>query len=523
MNKTVILFLVLVLGGSLLMIGYRIAKPYMDSREQIDTSDSSLVKSHVRIGIDNWVGYVPLCGKELRRRMIQSGVRVQCEDDQADYPARMKKLREGELDLAVATVDSFLLNGAREDFPGTIIAVLDESSGGDAIVARKERFSKLEDLKNGGKEQAVPVAFTPASPSEFLLKAMASYFDIKQFRTPKGGWRREVPGSQDARKQLEQGKVDVAVLWEPDVSAALSDPRFVKLMGTENTKRLIVDILLVRREFAKSSPDIIRDFLLNYFKVLKLYRDQPEDLIEEIASTSKLGKSQASSLLNGVRWVNLTENARDWFGVQAGQAGRGKEGLVATLESTLEILTEHGDFDKNPFPDGDPYRLQFRSFVEDLLKDQAQFGTQGPGSDGAAPTTGRFPELSPAQWSALTEIGTLKVRPLSFRSATAQLGESSSEELSKISESLRHFPNFRILVKGHTGLRGDLEANIKLSQDRANEVRGRLIRDFGVDANRIRSQGFGASQPLTQQPDESERAYEYRLPRVEITLVAEAL
>ena len=115
------------------------------------------------------------------------------------------------------------------------------------------------------------------------------------------------------------------------------------------------------------------------------------------------------------------------------------------------------------------------------------------------------------------------MRPLSFRSATAQLGDSSSDELSKISESLRHFPNFRILVKGHTGIRGDIEANIKLSQERANEVRGRLIRDFGVEAHRIRAQGFGASQPLTQQTDESDRAYEYRLPRVEITLVAEAL
>jgi outer membrane protein OmpA-like peptidoglycan-associated protein len=522
MKKSVLLFIILVLGGSLLMIGYRIAKPYLESRDQIDTSDSSLAKSHVRIGIDNWVGYVPLCGKELRRRMMQAGVRIQCEDDQADYPARMKKLRDGELDLAVATVDSFLLNGAPQDFPGTIIAVLDESSGGDAIIARKERFAKLEDLKLGGKDQAVPVAFTPASPSEFLLKAMASYFDIKQFRNRKGGWRKEVPGSQDARKQLEQGKVDVAVLWEPDVSAALSDPRFVKLMGTENTKRLIVDILLVRREFAKSSPDIIRDLLLNYFKVLKFYRDQPDDLIEEIATASKLDKSQSAALLKGVRWINLTENARDWFGVQAGQAGRGKESLVATLESTLEILTEHGDFEKNPFPDGDPYRLQFRTFVEELLKDQSQFGTQGPGADGAVSTPG-FSELTPVQWSSLTEIGTLKVRPLSFRSATAQLGDSSSDELSKISESLRHFPNFRILVKGHTGIRGDIEANIKLSQERANEVRSRLIRDFGVEAHRIRAQGFGASQPLTQQPDESDRAYEYRLPRVEITLVAEAL
>jgi hypothetical protein len=35
--------------------------------------------------------------------------------------------------------------------------------------------------------------------------------------------------------------------------------------------------------------------------------------------------------------------------------------------------------------------------------------------------------------------------------------------------------------------------------------------------------GYGASKPLPRQPDESERAYDYRLPRVELALVSEVL
>jgi outer membrane protein OmpA-like peptidoglycan-associated protein len=52
-------------------------------------------------------------------------------------------------------------------------------------------------------------------------------------------------------------------------------------------------------------------------------------------------------------------------------------------------------------------------------------------------------------------------------------------------------------------------------------VAGHLLNTFNIDANRIRAVGFGASQPLPRLPDESDRAYGYRLPRVEVALVAE--
>jgi len=42
-------------------------------------------------------------------------------------------------------------------------------------------------------------------------------------------------------------------------------------------------------------------------------------------------------------------------------------------------------------------------------------------------------------------------------------------------------------------------------------------------ANRLRVVGLGSKLPLPQLPGESERAYSYRLPRVELSLVAEAI
>ena len=45
---------------------------------------------------------------------------------------------------------------------------------------------------------------------------------------------------------------------------------------------------------------------------------------------------------------------------------------------------------------------------------------------------------------------------------------------------------------------------------------------YNVDPNRIKVVGMGSSQPLPPLPNESDRAYQYRLPRVEVSLLADA-
>jgi hypothetical protein len=163
---------------------YKFGWPYV--QEQIDrqTSDARDIKAKLVVGVDNWIGYFPLCSGELRKRMRAKGYSLQCEDDKADYPTRMQRLKSGELQFAVATVDSYLLNGPDKGFPGTIVAVIDESKGGDAIVAWKDKIATIEDLK---RKSAVRIAFTPASPSEHLIRATSVHFDVTGLRGRRTG------------------------------------------------------------------------------------------------------------------------------------------------------------------------------------------------------------------------------------------------------------------------------------------------------------------------------------------------
>jgi len=362
--------------------------------------------------------------------------------------------------------------------------------------------------------QGVKVAFTPNSPSEHLLRSMAVHFDVPALRG-KGPWRVEADGSSEALKKLLARQSDVAVVWEPDVTRALANNSIVKLLGTEDTRRLIVDILLVGRGYSTQHPDAVNVLLTTYFLVAKEYRENPLRLEKEVAAETKLPPESVKRLLEGCAWASLSDNAQTWLG-----ATTGTDALVDTIQSTARILVDAGDFKSHPLPDQDPYRIISRQFISKLYVG----AVTGGGTQSGPPSLERkFAALSDAGWQALKEVGTLKALPVGFQSGTAELSHEGKLELDRAMDTLSHYPNFRVVIKGHTGLRGDPEENQLLSQERAESVARYLGVTYNVDSNRLRVVGLGSTLPLPQLPGESERAYGYRLPRVELSLVAEAI
>jgi len=509
--------------GIVALLAYKFLLPYFEQNEQAQSSDSGAIKATISIGVDNWIGYYPLCSRELQTRMRRSGYLLQCKDDQADYPGRMKKMKSGELDFAVATVDAFLLAGSQYRFPGTIISVIDESRGGDAIVAWKDKVGSLDDLKN---VSGYKVAFTPQSPSEHLLKSVGVHFDIPGILEKGGRWRLEADGSEDALKKLKAKEAYVAVLWEPDVTRALANNKIHKLIGTEDTKRLIVDILLVNRQFSQEHPEIIKVLLRNYFRVLKYYRDNPARLAQDAARELKLPEKKISAMVKGVAWASMMENSTQWFGIAQNLPGN-EEGLINTIESTMDILLENKDFDDNPISSQNYYVLTNRAFIESLYEEMSNgtgFGGQNRmSSQSDAGVNRKFPALTAEQWKRLREVGTLKIRPIVFQSGSGELTFEGKAELDRAIENLQHYPNYRVVVKGHTGVRGDKTANLVLSRTRAEAVVRYLKVSHNIDQTRLRFVGYGGSKPLPRQAGESDRSFNYRLPRVELYLVAEDL
>jgi OOP family OmpA-OmpF porin len=79
-----------------------------------------------------------------------------------------------------------------------------------------------------------------------------------------------------------------------------------------------------------------------------------------------------------------------------------------------------------------------------------------------------------------------------FDSAT--LKPSSYSVLNMLSETLLNFPEYRIVIIGHTDSKGTEEHNEQLSRNRANSVLQYMI-SRGVSADRMTSIGYGENRP----------------------------
>ena len=77
--------------------------------------------------------------------------------------------------------------------------------------------------------------------------------------------------------------------------------------------------------------------------------------------------------------------------------------------------------------------------------------------------------------------------------------------------------HLHVTILGHTGQSGEASANLELSEARA-ELAQNMALDLGISGDRITARGVGGASPLGKTEGESDRAYQSRLARVEVSL-----
>ena len=519
MNKAVLFGGVAVL--ILTVVGMKAFK-MVDDASITASTDSANVDHTINIGVDNWAGYFILCSPETRKRALDKRVLIRCIDDKANFAVRMENLRTGKLQMAAITVDSYVKNGKKVDYPGSIIFVIDESQGGDAIIVNRSIANNIDDLKN---KKGLKIAYTPDSPSQMLVTALIQHFGVPINRIENFT---VVPanGSSDALKKLLSGEVHVAVLWEPDVSKALANANYVKLLGTEDTKNLIVDVLVGNHHFVNGNPEVIQILQTAYFTALEYYKTHTDEFAEALMAYSGVQRNQVDKLKDGINWIDLAHNGTDWLGVQHSK-GKGRRQLYDTIVNTTRILMASGDLKSNPLPGQDPFRIINSTPFTQIFK-AGMAGTLGmpfalPAVIADVSLSRKFKKLSPGRWARLSTIGSLRLVPITFRRGTSELYPLKQDSFTKLVESLQMYPHYRIRIIGHTG-RGDKIANANLSKKRSRIVAKYLMDNYGIDKNRISDIGVGNNQPprrlkMKDGTLEKARAWRARWPRVELVLV----
>lgn len=114
--------------------------------------------------------------------------------------------------------------------------------------------------------------------------------------------------------------------------------------------------------------------------------------------------------------------------------------------------------------------------------------------------------------------GTISLNPIYFKRSTPVILQESYAELDYLVEIMRQFTEITITVEGHTDSNGTPETLLKLSEERAAEVRKYLIRNK-IHPNRIAVIGYGATKPLSNGGNDEEtqrlnRRVEFRITKL---------
>ncbi|WP_165824148.1 OmpA family protein [Pseudochryseolinea flava] len=97
-----------------------------------------------------------------------------------------------------------------------------------------------------------------------------------------------------------------------------------------------------------------------------------------------------------------------------------------------------------------------------------------------------------------------------FVQSKAILLESSYSELDKLVEILLKNENLKVELSGHTDNQGNVNLNIKLSEERVETVKKYFVAK-GIASKRISGKGYGPSKPINDNKNELERKLNRRV------------
>lgn len=110
-----------------------------------------------------------------------------------------------------------------------------------------------------------------------------------------------------------------------------------------------------------------------------------------------------------------------------------------------------------------------------------------------------------------TKATSIRNKKLQFTSLVFENGKSNilpemHKDLKDVINFLIDNPDFDLSIAGHTDLKGDQKANLKLSQDRADAIKEYIITEGFIASERISAIGYGSTKPIKAQEITAEDA-----------------
>lgn len=252
-------------------------------------STAAQADEKIRILCPTWSGYAPVfVAQELGYfKKLGIDVEMKFEDERANVMAAMDRK---DIEVDMRTVGEYQGKPRDAKTPGIIIGTIDESLGGDGVIAPGD-ITSVEQLK--GKT----VASEPNIPGRLLLqmalkaKGMTlADLDVKQIATA------------DTVAVFADPSISAVVSYQPNISQALDkikqrDPHV--LLSSAQYPGIIVDVIIARQDDLKANPEKYKKFMIGIFKAIDYFKTNKADFIKLAAPHFNLTPEEFAASIDG--------------------------------------------------------------------------------------------------------------------------------------------------------------------------------------------------------------------------------
>jgi outer membrane protein OmpA-like peptidoglycan-associated protein len=102
-------------------------------------------------------------------------------------------------------------------------------------------------------------------------------------------------------------------------------------------------------------------------------------------------------------------------------------------------------------------------------------------------------------------------KSLEFENGKADILPAMHQDLDKLANFLLDHPRFKLNISGHTDSQGKEDANLRLSQARADAIKAYLVYEFKIEAARINAHGYGSEKPIVKEQSDDDRKLNRRV------------
>lgn len=277
----------------------------------------------LKLAHSTWVGYGPFYIAQEKGFFEDEGVEIELTIME-NTPLKMGALMAGRVDIVASTADEFPTY-MRDGKPLKYILAVDNSSGGDGVVANKD-IETVADLRGRS------VAFEEGSVSQFFINALLrreglTQDDIKMVNMT----------ATDAGVAFSAARVDAAVTWEPHLSQGAATDHGKVLVNSAETPGLIVDVVAVLDSTATEHREELEGFVRAWQRALDYLESNPDESYQIMADgvggwLEDPAEFQAAA--TGIEYLSIEKNL-EMFGTSDAPGV-----LTETVDNAIAIWTD---------------------------------------------------------------------------------------------------------------------------------------------------------------------------------------